>query len=80
MNNYGISVLYPDVNLDFFFFMQVLTSVAGPIDLDMCVYGIRNVQKSVSIRIYLILKFISLCQVNHYIFLSPIYLKNPNRK
>lgn len=57
MNNYGISVLYPDVNLDLFFFMQVLTSVAGPIDLDMCVYGIRNVQKSVSIRIYLILKF-----------------------
>lgn len=51
--------------------MQVLTSVAGPIDLDMCVYGIRNVQKSVSIRIYLILKFISLCQVNHYIILSP---------
>ncbi|XP_052705818.1 limbin-like isoform X1 [Crassostrea angulata] len=30
-----------------YFASTVLTSVAGPIDLDMCVYGIRNVQKSI---------------------------------
>lgn len=61
MNNYGIFVLYLDVNLDLFFFMQVLIFVVGFIDFDMCVYGIRNVQKSVSIRIYLIFKFILFC-------------------
>lgn len=53
VNNKGIFVLYLDVNLDLFFFMQVLIFVVGFIDFDMCVYGIRNVQKSVSIRIYL---------------------------